>query len=192
MKDFRDDEYLGFFDCERAEHRIEHKFYENPLPFEIDPEKFTQFLKDINEHEGWGEYFRDASGNCEWSCVYIIKLAIENNFNDLCVCYGNYGFGEHYWISYKDWFIDLTLAQFKPEAPHLSITKRDETCSKGAYRNYIEYTMEEYLKQDLQLEEATLDAINEMIEKKLSVDNWLNDRISMQNKLEGSLNGFLS
>ena len=171
MEDYLDEKYIGFH--KTINHQIDHTFYDLSdlaFPIKLDPAKFMKFLKDINEHEGWEEYYMNSSSNCEWSCVYVLMIALEQKFENFNVCVGNYGFWEHYWISYKDWFIDLTLAQFKKEAPRLSITKRNESCSLGSYRNYREYTAKEYLEKYLFIERPFLDGIKEMIEKKIEFD----------------------
>ena len=150
MKDYSDKQYASFFEISYSK-PIQHEFYdfyETNLPISIDPQSFLDFLAKQGE-DITGNYSIDVCSMCEYSCCWIISESIKQGFTDLCVCSGNYGYGEHFWISYKDWFIDLTLAQFIPNAPKLSITKRSEAVSISTYRNYYEYTTKEYMKEIL-------------------------------------------
>jgi hypothetical protein len=54
----------------------------------------------------------------------ILKLQNEDSeiLNDLEIADGNFGWMEHTWLVYKGkYYIDLTLAQFKQDAPKLAI-----------------------------------------------------------------------
>ena len=121
---------------------IKHKFYPTPKELRfIKPKNFVKWLNKIGEEIDHDDYCYSVTSMCEYSCLYICQKALKNNFDPtrLKICYGNYGWGEHYWMMLDDeWFVDLTLAQFIPDAPRLAITSRQEAVGMSAYHAYDE------------------------------------------------------
>jgi hypothetical protein len=106
------------------------------------PTEFLSWLEKACEHNG-GEYAQAVSSNCEYSCLWICgKLKDKLLQGDMQVCYGKFGFWEHYWISYtykgREYFLDLTLAQFMKDAPRFAVTlaenSQDDTTYNDIYK----------------------------------------------------------
>lgn len=138
----------SFFDVYFSGVVVNHKYYNLDLPFTIEASDFINWLSSTEETIYEDNYGMTVCGLCEYSCLWISKLAHDINFDPsrLKVCYGQYGYGEHYWIMLDDkWFIDLTLAQFEGKAPNLAITKKSEVCGITTYSidfhaiSYIKY-----------------------------------------------------
>ena len=124
-------------------------FIEPDLDFELNPDHFMEWLKLENE-EVIGDYKTDCSGMCEYSCLYTSMLLSETKLKgNLRIICGNFGFWEHYWMSYtlngKEYFIDLTLQQFVPESPQCSISLSEGEVDNG-YRNFFYMDVNEYLE----------------------------------------------
>jgi hypothetical protein len=77
------------------------------------------------EYEVTGSYYEDVCSMCRNATAWAI-LQLQNKhseiLNDLEIVDGNFGWMEHTWLVYKGkYYIDLTLAQFKQDAPKLAI-----------------------------------------------------------------------
>jgi hypothetical protein len=125
-------------------------FIESDLDFELDPEHFMEWLKSENE-EVIGDYKTDCSGMCEYSCLYVSMLLSETKLKgNLRIIAGNFGFWEHYWMSYTlngvEYFIDLTLQQFISDSPKCSISLSEGEVDNG-YRNFFYMDVKEYLEE---------------------------------------------
>jgi len=105
------------------------------LDLGIDPELFIGWLWAEGQIEGEDSetqsYAQNVSSMCEWSCLFISMLLYNQKLKgELLIISGNYGFWGHYWMKYtvdgESYFIDLTLQQFLPEAPKLSISRAIE------------------------------------------------------------------
>ena len=128
--------------------------------FKIDPDHFIKWL--IEEHSSdpmndadfiEGDYRHNVGSECEFSCLYIALLLHDKDLESEPVIYcGNFGFWEHYWIGYiykgQEYFIDLTLQQFLPDAPKLAISIPSN--NKNGY-NWFEdiepWTISKYLER---------------------------------------------
>jgi hypothetical protein len=123
----------------------------NPkLGFELNPDHFIEWLKMENQ-EVVGDYETDCAGMCEYSCLYISMLLSETKLKGkLKIIAGNFGFWEHYWMSYTlnevEYFIDLTLQQFVPDSPKCSISLSEGEVDNG-YRNFFYMDVKEYLEE---------------------------------------------
>ncbi len=127
------------------------KFLRPKLDFKINPNHFIKWLKAEGETIE-GVYHQDVSNMCEYSCLYIAMMLDGVKLqNEPLVYYGQFGFWEHYWIGYtfnkKKYFIDLTLCQFNPLAPKLSITESTNERASGCYSYFSEGTpISQYVK----------------------------------------------
>lgn len=86
-----------------------------------------------------GNYAVDCSSMCEYSCLYAAMMLHGKQLKgELKIYSGNFGFWEHYWLSYKyegkEYYIDLTLQQFIPDAPKLAILEAINDDSTPTYR----------------------------------------------------------
>lgn len=114
------------------------EFVDLELDFEIDPDHFMRWLEMENDEENTGDYAMDCASMCEYSCLFICMLLngkkLQGKLEMVC---GQFGFWEHYWMQYtlagEVYFIDLTLKQFKLEAPKLSIVKAINKRVSGCY-----------------------------------------------------------
>lgn len=106
------------------------EFVTPELDFQIDTDNFLAFLKaekkDTQYKEG-ESYANNVGSMCEYSCLYVAMILHEKELKgDLKIICGNYGWWEHYWLSYKldgvEYFLDLTLQQFVEDAPKFSIS----------------------------------------------------------------------
>lgn len=98
------------------------------LDFDLDTNHFMRWLK-AEEQEVTGIYKQDCTNMCEYSCLYISMLLYDMQLEgELRVICGQYGFWGHYWMEYtigdNVYFIDITLKQFVPQAPKISITEK--------------------------------------------------------------------
>lgn len=129
----------------------EHRYYNIKLPFEINPGKFIDWIESTGEDIDRGDYGYSVCGMCEYACLWISKLAHNAKIDHkiLSVCCGNYGYSDHFWIMLDDkYFIDLTLKQFRSDAPMLSITKIDKAVSSTSYNEgFSIQTYKEYINQ---------------------------------------------
>ena len=122
----------------------------NPkLDFEINPAKFMEWLKEEDE-EVTGDYRMDCASMCEYGSLYILMLLSKKKLKGvLKIVSGNFGFWDHYWISYTykgvEYFIDLTLKQFMDDAPKLAISLAKE--NPTGYSNVYYMSMKEYLDE---------------------------------------------
>lgn len=141
----------SFFDVYFSPVITEHKYYGIELPFDINPNDFINWLLSIGEEIDKNNYAFSVCSMCEYACLWISKLAYDNNINPerLSVCNGEYGYGEHYWMMLdSEYIIDLTLKQFRSGAPELSITKKSEAISKTSYNeNFDTQTYIDYINQ---------------------------------------------
>lgn len=117
--------------------------------FNIDPAHFLKWLEAEGE-EVTDDYKYNVSKMCEMSCLYIAMLLSNKELESVPVIYyGNFGFWEHFWIGYvwkgQEYFVDLTLAQFKDDAPKLAISKAIKELD-GYYCDYPPTSIYDYLK----------------------------------------------
>lgn len=106
-----------------------YNFVSSPHP---DIEKYlnpevmiNDFTVHDEDYEVTGSYCKDVCTMCRNATAWaILKLRDGHSemLNDLEIIDGNFGFMEHTWLVYKSkYYIDLTLAQFKQDAPKLAI-----------------------------------------------------------------------
>jgi hypothetical protein len=117
------------------------KFLRKKFPFKIDSKKFLAWLR-AEEQEITGNYSVDVSSMCEYACLYVGML-FHDSPHQFNMYYGKFGFFEHFWLGYvhegKEYFVDLTLAQFT-KAPRLAITKAVNNRVSGSYSYLSEPT----------------------------------------------------
>ena len=140
--------YYTFTEISNAKD-IEIEYLDKKFDFKISPDKFLEWLESVGQ-EVTGDYGWDVASMCEYSCLYICQLLYNKKLKgELTVCLGNFGFGEHYWMQYEidgeKYYIDLTLQQFRGEAPRLAITKAFE--HPKAYRMWGDDGKGEYYKK---------------------------------------------
>ena len=128
------------------------EYLNKKFDFDIDPDKFMEWLSHEEEDDLTGDYRYDCSSMCEYSCLYISMLLYHKELKgDMRIYSGYFGFWEHYWIGYVidgvEYFIDLTLKQFISDAPKLAISKRSNT-KKGYsfYENIIPTPIKKYVE----------------------------------------------
>jgi hypothetical protein len=127
------------------------EFLDIKFDFEISPEHFIEWLKAEGE-EVIGDYKIDVTAMCEYSCLYIAMMLSEHKLKgDMKIYYGKFGFWEHYWIGYtyndQEYFIDLTLQQFNPNAPKFAISKAINERVSGSYSSLSDgMPIKEYLE----------------------------------------------
>ena len=141
----------------------EYNFIQPDLGLDIDTSDFLNWLELAIGDDFYGDTYAEKVGSmCEFSCLYLaMKFFLDKNLaGEMRLVCGNFGFYEHWWVEYaindKVYIIDLTLQQFVPEAPELSITEasyhktgyyKDEHCDysqsikeycleKGAFKYY--------------------------------------------------------
>lgn len=145
-------EYKSLFDLMLLEPK-EYNFLDISLDFTLDPDHFMEWLNVENEEEIIGDYCFDCTNMCEYSCLYASMMLYNANLKGaLRVCAGSFQNWVHFWLIYevddKKYFIDLTLKQFIPTAPKLSIIEME-----NEYEGYHFYddgtplpTIQEYAK----------------------------------------------
>jgi len=124
----------------------------------IDPWHFLRWLQEedkydtVMDHEvDIDKYSLSVMGECEFSCLYFAMLYRDRLWKgeEPMVISGNFGFWDHYWISYVyqkiEYFIDLTLQQFIKEAPMVAISYASNL--PNGYNYYPKYNISitEYL-----------------------------------------------
>lgn len=121
---------------------------------------------ELNESEVKGEYSEAVNSMCEYSCLWVCGKLKEKYQNgklkgELYVCYGKFGFWEHYWIGYKlngvEYFLDLTLAQFRKDAPRFSVVVGKDAEGVSEYNDFSRVSFDEFfgrLKRDWELIES--------------------------------------
>lgn len=151
---------------EKAEFNfIQPSVLHKDLAIIFDPDKMIEdlsIIEDDIDFEFTGDYAQDVCSLCKnataWAIIQLEKTSSEIK-NDIKIIDGNFGWGEHTWLIYKDrYYIDLTLAQFLNYAPKLSIlevsdkirTEHRSTLfdSVEKYREWGRETIEEW-KQHL-------------------------------------------
>jgi len=112
------------------------------------------------EYEITGYYPQDVFSMCCNATAWAILQMKKNNsemLNDVKVIDGNFGWMEHTWLVYKDkYYIDLTLAQFKKDAPKIAILevnddvkteeRQDIFSTNPKYREWGREDVEEWTK----------------------------------------------
>ena len=134
---------------------IELEYKEIDLPFEINPDKFIDWIASVSEEIYPENYGMTVCTMCEYAVLWVSKLATDVDFPEerLKICSGYYGFAEHYWLLLDDkYIIDLTLAQFENDSPKLAITLLAESIGETSYHNYDEMTYKEYILEKLNCE----------------------------------------
>lgn len=126
-------------------------YCEPELDFTLSPDKFIDWLEEVDDEPITGNYAMDVCTMCEYACLWICRQVWEKKLSgELYVCDGYYNMSEHYWMSYKiddkEYFIDLTLAQFKRDAPKLSIVEANKSIGENAYRNFSKQTVQQYIE----------------------------------------------
>lgn len=144
--DLNDESGFGLFFQEPKE----LQFLDVEFDFKINPDHFIEWLK-LEDDEISGEnYSHDVSSMCEYGCLYIAMMLNGQKLqNEPLIYYGKFGFFEHFWIGYvfnrEEYFIDLTLQQFRKDAPKFSVIKALN--EKGSYTFLSDgYPINEYLK----------------------------------------------
>jgi hypothetical protein len=147
---------------------------------------------EINESEVKGEYAQAVNSMCEYSCLWVCGK-LQERYNkgelkgELYVCYGKFGFWEHYWIGYKidgvEYFLDLTLAQFRKESPRFSVLIGKDAEGVSEYNDFVKVGFDEFfgrLERDWKLIESG--------EAKKMQDYWTNGRRYEMDELSKKLN----
>ena len=177
----------NFFDViSKPQKQLE--YVKSNLDFLLCPSEFLEWLKKADEHNE-GEYAEAVSSNCEYSCLWICgKLINKNLKGDMQVCYGKFGFWEHYWISYTlegiEYYLDLTLAQFVNDAPRFAVTLAEDSQADTTYNDVYKTPMKEYF--DSQKRDWDLIVSGEVLRMKESMSN-INPFDDQVNKLAKSL-----
>jgi hypothetical protein len=135
------------------------EFLDIDLGFQLDPRHLLRWLEaahtedEYDSFEITGIYSQDVACECEFSCLYMALLLDDMTFEKEPVIYdGSFGFWDHFWTAFfidgKEYFVDMTLAQFMPEAPKVAITEarkyekayrwHDEIFPK-TFSHYLEY-----------------------------------------------------
>jgi hypothetical protein len=131
------------------------EFVTPELDINIDINNFLAWLeaeKRDTDFDADKDYAHNVGSMCEFSCLYISMLFRDTELKgDLKVVYGQYGWWEHYWMSYTfegvEYFLDLTLQQFVKESPKFSISLAkqnahgynfDEEYEHQDFREYLE------------------------------------------------------
>jgi hypothetical protein len=120
------------------------------LPIEINPDEFISWLGEIGEEVYLDNYGMTVCSMCEYSVAWVSKLLEVSNVpvSRLKICEGSFGYGDHFWFILDDkYFVDLTLAQFKSDAPRLAIIDKDKAISPTTYKNYTISTYKNYIKK---------------------------------------------
>lgn len=144
-------------------HKAQQKltYVKSNLDIFLCPTEFLAWLEKADEHNG-GDYAEAVTSNCEYSCLWICgKLMNMKLQGEMFVCYGKFGFWEHYWISYaykgREYFLDLTLAQFVKDAPRFAVTLAENSQGDTIYNDYDKIPVAEFfgrLKRDWELIES--------------------------------------
>lgn len=128
------------------------EFLDITFDFDISPDHFVQWLRE----EGMGvyeDYTISVASMCEYSCLYMAMLCSQMDLKgELMIYEGNYGPLSHFWMAYKyegeEYFIDLTLKQFIPNAPKLAISKAHLGSINEGYWTYGDpISIQEYLEK---------------------------------------------
>ena len=132
----------------------EIEFLEKEFDFKLDPGHFIEWLAKEGE-DITGEYARDVSSMCEFSCLYTAMMLKDRKLKgELRIHYGSFGFFEHYWMGYtyegREYFIDLTLQQFCKSAPKLAVSLASNKKAAGSYHSHDArgQGIKEYLKRN--------------------------------------------
>ena len=118
---------------------VTREYLDVEFDFTLDPDHFMKWLK-ADGQEVTGDYKTDCASMCEYSILYISMLLHDKELEgELEIMYGNVGMWEHYWMRYKfrgeEYFTDLTMQQFDPEAPRLAISKAVNNKVSGEYNH---------------------------------------------------------
>lgn len=130
----------------------EIEFLDIKFDFDLSPDHFIEWLKAEGETI-IDDYKIDVGSMCEYSCLYVsMMLAGKKLQGDLKIYYGKFGFWEHYWLGYifngEEYFIDLTLQQFNPNAPKIAISKAMNERVGGSYSSLSEgEPIKEYMER---------------------------------------------
>ena len=130
----------------------EIEFLDMDFDFDISPNHFIAWLIAEGEHIT-GDYRIDVVSMCEYACLYITMMLSDKELEgDMKVYYGEFNFMGHFWIGYlykgQEYFIDLTLKQFKSNAPKLAISKYMNEKIRGSYSFSCDgQPIKEYLKE---------------------------------------------
>lgn len=162
----------------------------NNIDIFLCPKELVAWLNKAGE-DAEGEYHEAVSSMCEYSCLWVCgklkdKYKQGKLKGELYVCYGNFGFWEHYWIGYKmngiEYFLDLTLAQFRKESPKLAITISEQAQGVAEYNNITKIPFDEFfgrLERDWNLIES-----GESFNKEMDFSKAMNDNVkSLMDKL---------
>ena len=122
-----------------------YKYINPQLELKVDVDEFLTWLSEEEGFDMKSVPYNDAvSSMCEYACLYIAMKHyddVDDLQGKLYVVCGEMGFWGHWWIEYvipegKTFIIDLTLQQFIPEAPKLSIIEK--TYERKGYHTYDE------------------------------------------------------
>lgn len=163
----------SFFDSYFSTEVVRPKQVISQLDFTIDSKDFIEWLKKTGEDVFGDTYSKVVSSMCEYSCLYIAKILEGVKLKgELKFCLGDYSCWEHYWASYTlngvEYFVDLTLAQFDPQAPEFSIVLSSNSVHKTAYNNYVYISFNEFIDA----RRRDLDIIEQ--DKAIEMKNWFN------------------
>jgi hypothetical protein len=197
----------NFFDAMYAP-KTELRFLnpESVLDFTLCPSELLAWLEEkageISKEEKRGDYDRAVSSMCEYSCLWVCGKLKERYEGaklkgKLSVYYGKFGFWEHYWIGYEidgvEYYVDLTLAQFRRESPKLSVMVGEESKGVAEYNGCHKMSFKEFfgrLERDWNLIESG--------ESKKMKDyfnggmgNNVKDLMAKLENLDGNAEGFL-
>lgn len=116
----------------------------------LNPNKFLKDMIDCKElDEITNNYSYDCCQLCHNSIAWALKqLHGSLYFYSIEVAYGRFVFGEHSWLKLGDYYIDLTLAQFRNEAPKIAITLVTEGIENG-YRPSSITSADEWIKEEM-------------------------------------------
>lgn len=121
------------------------------LDLDINPDYFIKWLE-LEKQDIYDKYCDTVFNMCEYSCLYLaMKFRLSKLKGELLVIDGNFTNNKsHFWMEYtiddKTYIIDITLQQFIPTAPRLSIIEAvysENGYIKDRYCDYS-YTVKAY------------------------------------------------
>lgn len=115
----------------------------------ISPEGFKKFLVDEYAKDNTLNYLETICNSCRRAIPYaIIELNKKDRFLTLGVkvATGIVNDSWHCWLIIHNYYIDLTMQQFNPDAPELFIIKKDKAEQEGILIAEKVYSIHEWVE----------------------------------------------